>query len=67
MAIRELKKRFGPDVFSKIDGIYYGSDNCEYLVPYKNEIQEAINLFKEFDKKFPPHKLRTFTLVTPYV
>ncbi len=67
MAIRELKKRFWPDVFNKIDGIYYGSDNCEYLVPYKNEIIEAIDLFKEFDKKYPPHTLRTFTLVTPYV
>lgn len=67
MAIRELKKRFGPEVFSKIDGIYYWSDNCEYLLPYKNEIEKAIEKFREFDKKFPPHKLRTFTLVTPYV
>lgn len=67
MAIRELKKKFWPEVFNKIDGIYYGSDNCEYLVPYKNEIEKAIEKFKEFDKKFPPHKLRTFTLVTPYV
>ncbi len=67
MAIRELKKRFWGEVFSKIDWIYYWSDNCEYLVPYKNEIEEAIFLFKEFDKKFPPHKTRTFTLVTPYV
>ncbi|MDD5769750.1 MAG: hypothetical protein PHE25_02180 [Candidatus Gracilibacteria bacterium] len=67
MAIRELKKIFGQEVFNKIDGIYYGSDNCEYLIPYKNEIIEAINLFKEFDKKYPPHKIRTFTLVTPYV
>lgn len=67
MVIRELKKKFGPEVFSKIDGIYYGSDNCEYLVPYKNEIETAIEKFREFDKKNPPHKLRTFTLVTPYV
>ncbi len=67
MAIRELKKRFGPELFSKIDGIYYWSDNCEYLLPYKNEIEKAIEKFREFDKKFPPHKLRTFTLVTPYV
>lgn len=67
MAIRELKKRFGPEVFAKIDGIYYGSDNCEYLAPFKNEVEEAMNLFREFDKKYPPHKVRTFTLVTPYV
>ena len=67
MSIRELKKRFWQEVFNKIDGIYYGSDNCEYLIPYPHEIQQAIELFKEFDKKYPPHKIRTFTLVTPYV
>lgn len=67
MAIRELKKRFWQEVFNKIDGVYYWSDNCEYLVPYKNEVEEAMSLFREFDKKYPPHKTRTFTLVTPYV
>lgn len=67
LAIRELKKRFWWDVFSKIDGIYYGSDNCEYLSVYKHEVEKAIEYFKEFDKKYPPHKTRTFTLVTPYV
>jgi hypothetical protein len=67
MAIREIKKKFWQEVFSKIDGIYYGSDNCEYLAPYKYEIEEAITLFREFNKIYPPHKTRTFTLVTPYV
>lgn len=67
MAIREIKKRFWQEVFDKIDWIYYGSDNCEYLIPYKNELEEAMELFREFNKNFPPHKTRTFTLVTPYV
>lgn len=67
MAIRELKKKFWPEVFSKIDGIYYGSDNCEYLIPYKHEVEKAIEKLREFDKKYPPHKVRVFTLVTPYV
>ncbi|MDQ7010030.1 MAG: hypothetical protein Q9M94_07105 [Candidatus Gracilibacteria bacterium] len=67
MGIREIKKRFGPEAFNKISGIYYGSDNCEYLVPYKAEIEKAIEKFGEFNKNFPPHKVRTFTLVTPYV
>lgn len=67
MAIREIKSKFWQDAFNKIDWIYYGSDNCEYLAPYKREIEEAINLFREFNKNFPPHKVRTFTLVTPYI
>ncbi len=67
MGIREIKKRFWWEAFNKISGIYYGSDNCEYLVPYKHEIEKAINLFREFNTNFPPHEIRTFTLVTPYV
>ncbi|MFK7780006.1 MAG: hypothetical protein QM490_02565 [Candidatus Gracilibacteria bacterium] len=66
MTIRELKKRFGPEVFNKIEGIYYGSDNCEYLIPTKKETEKAIQKFGEFNKNFPPHKVRTFTFVTPY-
>ena len=66
MAIREIKKRFWPDYFNKIDWIYYWSDNCEYLIPTKVEVEKAIEKFKEFNKNFPPHKIRTFTLVTPY-
>jgi len=66
-AIKELKRKFWPDVFKKIDGIYYGSDNCEYLIPYVHEVKKALEKFGEFNKKFPPHKVRTFTLVTPYV
>ena len=67
IAIREIKKRFWPDIFNKIDWIYYWSDNCEFLVPFKKELENAINEFKEFNKNFPPHKIRTFTFVTPYV
>ncbi|MDA7494833.1 hypothetical protein N8455_00665 [Candidatus Gracilibacteria bacterium] len=67
MGIREIKKKIGKDAFNKIDGIYYGSDNCEYLAAYKHEIEKAIEKFQEFNKKYPPHTLRTFTFVTPYV
>ena len=66
MAIREIKKRFWPEYFNKIEWIYYWSDNCEFLIPTKVEIEKAIEKFKEFNKNFPPHKVRTFTFVTPY-
>jgi len=67
VSIREIKRKFWPEIFNKIDWIYYWSDNCEFLVPYKSEVEKAIEEFKEFNKNFPPHKVRTFTLVTPYV
>ena len=67
MSIREIKKRLWNNAFDKISGIYYWSDNCEYLTPTKIEIEKAIENFKEFNKNFPPHKVRTFVLVTPYV
>lgn len=67
MAIREIKRRFWVDSFNKIEGIYYGSDNCEFLAWCKKEVEEAIWLFKIFNKNFPPHTVRTFTFVTPYV
>lgn len=67
LSIRELKKKFWQDCFNKISGIYYWSDNCEYLAPVKQEIEKAIEYFLEFNKNFPPHKVRSFTFVTPYV
>lgn len=67
MAIRELKKKIWVNCFDKISWIYYWSDNCEYLTPIETEVEKAIEYFKEFNKKFSPHKIRTFTLVTPYV
>lgn len=67
MAIREIKRKFWVDAFNKIEGIYYGSDNCEYLAAYKKDIVAAMEQFKEFNKKYPPHTVRTFTFVTPYV
>lgn len=66
-SIRELKKKFWKDVFAKISGIYYWSDNCEYLVPTLEEAKKAYEKFLEFNKIYPPFKARIFTLVTPYV
>ena len=65
--IREIKKKLWKEIFNKIEWIYYWSDNCEYLVANKSEIERAIEKFKIFNKNFPPHIIRTFTFVTPYV
>jgi hypothetical protein len=37
------------------------------LLPHKKELAEAMELFREFDKKYPPHTVRTFVFVTPYI
>jgi hypothetical protein len=37
------------------------------LVPTKKELEDAIEKFYIFNKNFPPHKIRSFTFVTPYV
>lgn len=66
-SIREIKKKFWKDFFDKISGIYYGSDNCEYLVATETEIRQAWEKFLEFNKKYPPFKTRSFTYVSPYV
>ena len=65
--IREIKKKLWKEIFNKIEWIYYWSDNCEYLVAYKSEIEIAIEEFKTFNKNYPPHVVRTFTFITPYV
>lgn len=66
-ALKEIKQKLWNNAFDKISGVYYWSDNCEYLIPYKSEIEKAIWYFIEFNKKFPPHTIRSFSLVTPYV
>jgi len=67
ISVREIKKRFWNEIFNKISWIYYWSDNCEYLLATKQELEKAIENFKEFNKKYPPHQTRTFTFVTPYI
>lgn len=65
-SLKQLKKKFWVNVFDKINWIYYWSDNCEYLIPTLQETKEALQLFHEFNKKYPPHIKRTFSFVTPY-
>jgi len=67
LSLREIRKKLWKDAFQKIEGVYYGSDNCEYLAAYKKDIEAAMSEFREFNRQYPPHTLRTFTLVTPYV
>lgn len=64
LAIRQLKK-IDDNIFNRIQGIYYGSDNCEYLAPTVQEIEKAYDLFQEARKKY--YFQWGFVFVTPYV
>ena len=37
------------------------------MVTPQDELEQAIEKLREFNKNFPPHAVRTFTFVTPYV
>lgn len=64
LAARKLKK-VDNNIFNRIQGIYYGSDNCEYLAPRLDEIKKAYDLFQQAKKKY--YFQWGFVLVTPYV
>jgi len=64
VAIRKLKK-LDKDIFNKIEWIYYGSDNCEYLAPTLQEVEHVFEWFYSIKNKYNIEG--GFTLVTPYV
>jgi len=67
VTIRKLKK-INNNIMNNIQWIYYGSDNCEYLMPTKDELKKAYNLYLEANKKyFFKQWKKWFVLVSPYV
>jgi len=67
VSLRKLKQ-IDNNITNNIQGIYYGSDNCEYLMPTKEEVEKALDLYNQANKKyFFKQWKRGFVLVTPYV
>jgi len=67
VTLRKLKQ-IDPNITNNIQWIYYGSDNCEYLMPTKQEVEKALNLYEQANKKYFFKKWKKwFVLVTPYV
>ena len=67
VSLRKLKQ-IDNNVTNNIQGIYYGSDNCEYLMPTKQELEKALDLYDKAVKKYFFKKgKKWFVLVTPYV
>jgi len=62
----QIRKVLGPNAVKNIKGFYFGTEQCEYLMPTLAEVKEAIKLMKEFDKKYVTKDLKQFVMVTPY-
>ena len=67
VSLRKLKQ-IDHNITNNVQWIYYGSDNCEYLLPTKQEVEKALNLYEQANKKYFFKKWKKwFVLVTPYV
>ena len=67
VSLRKLKQ-FDNNITNNIQWIYYGSDNCEYLTPTKAEVEKALSLYEQANKKYFFKKWKKwFVLVLPYV
>jgi len=67
VSLRKLKQ-IDNNITNNIQWVYYGSDNCEYLIPTKYEIEKALDMYIKANKKyFFKHRKRGFILVTSYV
>ena len=67
VSLRKLKQ-IDNNITNNIQWIYYGSDNCEYLSPTKQELEKALELYEQANKKYFFKKWKKwFVLVTPYV
>ena len=64
VSIRKLKK-IDKDIFNKVRWIYYGSDNCEYLMPTKEEVAKALDYYNIIRKRDSFEW--SFVLNTPYL
>lgn len=62
----QIKKQLWDNKFKNIKWFYFGSDQCEFLLPTVQETEKAINLIKEFDKKYVTKDIKQFVFVTPY-
>ncbi len=62
----KIKNILGDNVFKNIKWIYFGSEQCEFLLPTLNETKQAIKLWKDFDKKYVSKDIKQFTFLTSY-
>lgn len=53
------------DPLKAVYGIYFGSDQCEFLIPTLDELKEAIKQVKVFSKTYNPSIFTEFALMTP--
>ncbi len=62
----QIRKTLGPNAIKNIKWFYFGTEQCEYLMPTLAEVKEAIQIMKDFDKKYVTKDIKQFVMVTPY-
>lgn len=53
-------------IFKNIKWIYFWTEQCEFLLPTLSETKKAIELLKEFDKKYTSKEVKQFVFISPY-
>jgi len=62
----QIRKVLGWNIFKNIKWFYFGTEQCEFLLPTLDETKKAIELMKIFDKKYVTKDIKRFVFVTPY-
>ncbi len=66
MSAMQIRKVLWWNIFKNIKWFYFWTDQCEFLLPTVEEIKRAIEILKNFDKKYVTKELKRFVFVTPY-
>lgn len=62
----QIKKLLWSNAFKNIKGFYFGTEQCEFLMPTLEETKKAIQFTKDFDKKYTSKDIKRFVFLTPY-
>ena len=66
LSAMQIRKILGGNIFKNIKWFYFWTEQCEFLLPTIEEIKRAIDIMKQFDKKYVTKEIKKFVFVTPY-
>ncbi len=66
MSAMQIRKILWWNIFKNIKWFYFGTEQCEFLLPTLSETKRAVEIMKDFDKKYVTKDIKRFVFVTPY-